>query len=54
MKIFTLFGPGLCPTLKDGGGGGGGNGHRHNSCISNQMKLKLGSNIKWVMLTSNW
>ena len=32
---------------------GGKMAHRHNSCISSQMKLKLGDNIKWVMLTSN-
>ena len=27
--------------------------HRIKSCISSQMKLKLGSNIIWVMFTSN-
>ena len=26
--------------------------HCHNSCISSQMKLKLGSDIIWVMSTS--
>ena len=39
------------PTLKDRVGGG--MVHRHNSYISSQMKLKLGSNIIWIMFTSN-
>ena len=44
-NILTLFGPGFFPTPKERGGGGGGKiAHRHNSCISSQMKLKLGSN----------
>ena len=57
--MLTLFEPGFFPALKDWGGGGGGErgkmAHRHNSSssISSQMKLKLGSNIKLVMLTSN-
>ena len=40
------------PTLKDRVGGGG-MAHRHNSYISSQMKLKLGSSIIWIMFTSN-
>ena len=49
MKFdLTLFEPGFSPTLKDWGGGGK-LAHRRNSSILNQMKLKLGSNIVWVM-----
>ena len=47
---LTLFGPGFSQLLKTGGRGGKMT-HRHNSCISSQMKLKLGINIIWIMLT---
>ena len=46
-----MNGTGFFPTLKDRVGGG--MVHRHNSYISSQMKLKLGSNIIWIMFTSN-
>ena len=55
FKSLTQIGPGFFITLKDrgGGGGGGGKAHRYNSCISSHMKLKLGSNIIWIMFISN-
>ena len=39
VRALTLFGPDFFPTLKDRAGT---MAHQHNSCISSQMKLKLG------------
>ena len=52
---LTLFGPGFFSTLKDQAKMAkmAKMAHRHNSCVSSQMKLKFSSNIKRVMLTSN-
>ena len=49
-RPLTLFGPDFFPTPRRGGDK---MAHCHNSCISSQMKLKLGSNIIWIMLTLN-
>ena len=51
LPALAQFVPGFFLTLKDRKGGGGGRNlaNRHNSCISSQIKLKLGSNTIWVM-----
>ena len=45
---LTLFGPGFFQPLKTK------MPLRHNSCFSSQMKLKFGSDIIWIMFTSNF
>ena len=48
LEVIALFGLGCFPTEKDG------NGPPPNLAIWSQMMMKLGMDILWVEIFSNW